>query len=589
MAAGLKRGWVPHDEGALAQSAERVLQGELPHRDFDEIYTGGLTYLNAAAFRVFGTELSSPRYVLYLFFLAWVPAVYYVATRFVRPSIAGTVVLLAVVWGVPNYSAALPSWYNLYFATFGIASMLRYIQDRSPLWLFLAGACGGLSCLFKVSGIFFVGALFLSLLFLSSDLETTTLLPFKNVWHRVFVVVSVLAYCGLVFAVIWNRPILVSLCYFVGPVLVVGAVLLWQEFGPGRTSGQSMSSLLRMLGPFVAGVAFPLLVFLVPFIRGGGVSTLIYGVFVLPARRFVFASSGSSMHRLITGSMVDLLIIGAIFQTTPKARRIAGVALVLAAAIVLIAAPTRPAIYRTAWIAAWALVPVIVVAGGYLLARGVEGHETTTRQRACVFLVLSAVVAGSMVQFPFGGAIYFCYVAPLLVLATAAVLSIAPRPTPLVLAGIGLFFAMYAVFEVGPVFVYAMGNRYVPDVQTVPLTLPRAGQLRVSGRDAHIYADLVALVREHAEGPYIYCTPDCPEVYFLGGLRNPGRTLFDFFDRPTGRTARVLAVLKEHHVNLVVLNRQPSFSGPVPADLNAAFVQEFPNHAAVQRFDVRWR
>lgn len=35
----LRRGWIPHDEGALAQSAERVLLGQLPHRDFDELYT----------------------------------------------------------------------------------------------------------------------------------------------------------------------------------------------------------------------------------------------------------------------------------------------------------------------------------------------------------------------------------------------------------------------------------------------------------------------------------------------------------------------------------------------------------------------
>src|SRR3989454_5257856 len=41
----LTRGWVPHDAGSLAQSAERVLAGELPHRDFDEIYTGGASLL----------------------------------------------------------------------------------------------------------------------------------------------------------------------------------------------------------------------------------------------------------------------------------------------------------------------------------------------------------------------------------------------------------------------------------------------------------------------------------------------------------------------------------------------------------------
>ena len=52
---------MPFDDGALAQSAERLLQGQLPHRDFDEIYTGGLTFLNAGAFRLFGISLWSLR------------------------------------------------------------------------------------------------------------------------------------------------------------------------------------------------------------------------------------------------------------------------------------------------------------------------------------------------------------------------------------------------------------------------------------------------------------------------------------------------------------------------------------------------
>src|SRR6266436_2287194 len=65
---GLKRGWVPADEGFLGQSAERVLQGELPHREYSEGYTGGLTFLNAAAFQIFGTNLASLRYMLFLFF-----------------------------------------------------------------------------------------------------------------------------------------------------------------------------------------------------------------------------------------------------------------------------------------------------------------------------------------------------------------------------------------------------------------------------------------------------------------------------------------------------------------------------------------
>src|SRR5947209_11714694 len=58
----LPRSWAPEDEGTLAQPALRVLEGQLPHRDFDDVYTGGEAFLNAAAFRIFGIRLISMRY-----------------------------------------------------------------------------------------------------------------------------------------------------------------------------------------------------------------------------------------------------------------------------------------------------------------------------------------------------------------------------------------------------------------------------------------------------------------------------------------------------------------------------------------------
>src|SRR5262249_3659035 len=113
------RGWVPHDDGSLAHMAERVLDGELPHRDFDDIYTGGLSFLSAGAFKLLGINLLSIRITLLAFFLAFIAAFYSIALRFASPAIAAAVTLLGVVWSVPNYYAGMPSWYNLFFATFG--------------------------------------------------------------------------------------------------------------------------------------------------------------------------------------------------------------------------------------------------------------------------------------------------------------------------------------------------------------------------------------------------------------------------------------------------------------------------------------
>ncbi|HET7189448.1 MAG TPA: glycosyltransferase family 39 protein, partial [Gemmatimonadaceae bacterium] len=165
----LNRGWVPLDEGSLAHAAQRVLLGELPQRDFDDVYTGGLAYLNAATFRLLGTTLWSMRLALFAAFLLWVPAVFYVASRFTRPLMAAGITLLAVAWSVPNYPAPMPSWYNLFFATAGVAALLRYLEDARARWLVAAGVAGGLSFLVKVIGLYYVAGVLLFLVYLAHE------------------------------------------------------------------------------------------------------------------------------------------------------------------------------------------------------------------------------------------------------------------------------------------------------------------------------------------------------------------------------------------------------------------------------------
>jgi hypothetical protein len=107
------------------------------------------------------------------------------------------------------------------------------------------------------------------------------------------------------------------------------------------------------------------------------------------------------------------------------------------------------------------------------------------------------------------------------------------------------------------------------------------------------YERIVGLVRRHARGAYIYATPDCPEVYFLSGYRNPTGTLLDFLDRDflaiPQRTDRILGQLRDHQVSVVVLLDDPQFSGPVPAGLRAALDRQFPDSAQVDDFEVRWK
>ena len=93
------------------------------------------------------------------------------------------------------------------------------------------------------------------------------------------------------------------------------------------------------------------------------------------------------------------------------------------------------------------------------------------------------------------------------------------------------------------------------------LPLPRGG-LRVSGEDSAVYAELVATVRAHATNDYMYCTPDCPEAYFLAGLQNPTPTTFEFLNASPGERDRTLRAISDHRVGVVVLNGQFRFSTP---------------------------
>src|SRR6478609_658945 len=150
LASDLNQGWVPHDEGALGQSAERVLAGQVPHRDFDEIYTGALAYMHALSFSIAPHASTTMRAPVFVFALFWVAAMYAIARRFVPPVGAAIVAITALVWSVPNYPAALPSWFNLFFATFGTLALLRNRETGRRHWLVLAGMAGGISFLFKL-------------------------------------------------------------------------------------------------------------------------------------------------------------------------------------------------------------------------------------------------------------------------------------------------------------------------------------------------------------------------------------------------------------------------------------------------------
>jgi peptidoglycan/LPS O-acetylase OafA/YrhL len=74
-----------------------VLQGQLPHRDFTDVYTGALSMLHALALRVFGMNFMATRWMLPVAVACWVPILHWLARRLARPVVTGLVVLVGIV------------------------------------------------------------------------------------------------------------------------------------------------------------------------------------------------------------------------------------------------------------------------------------------------------------------------------------------------------------------------------------------------------------------------------------------------------------------------------------------------------------
>ncbi len=586
----LKRGWVPHDDGTFASSAQRVVQGEMPHRDFDELYTGGLTYLNGAAFRVSGANFATLRWMLFLFFLAWVPALFYIASRLVPPLAAGLITCLAVAASVPVYSAPVPSWYNLFFATFGTAAALRFLENRNRWWLAIAGLCAGLSFLAKISGLYFLAAIFLFVIFWEqTESQSQSSSSRRGIAaYSIFIAAGLLAFVLTLFKTVASaNPAYVA--HFILPGVSVALYLLWSEFNDSHVpSASRFRRLIGLLSPVLAAFLVPVIAFLIPYARAGALRSFLVGVFVSPTKRFSFAALHPThlraMNLIATAALGALLYLASKGRTFSRRQQLVLVCVLFG--LLVASGPVRP-IYSFIWSSMVLLVPVTATIVVIVLAYATD-LDVEKRQR--LFLLISVLAVTSLIQFPFAAPVYFCYVTPLILLAVVALSTLRPSRNGFVFASVLIFYLAFWIFRATPGFIYNLGLRYAPNQQTATLTLARGGALRVDPQLADEYARLITLIQQHATGNYIYAGPDAPEVYFLAGKQNPTRTLFDFLDQDTvHRNQNILDAIARNQVNVIAVREQPYFSRPLSPQLIQALAAQFPNVQTVGEFQVRWR
>lgn len=580
--------WTPADEGVLAQGAERLLNGELPHRDYTSLWSGGLDAMHALSFKVFGVRLESLRIMLVIGWLGALAAMYAVARRFTSPWVAAALGAVGAMWTVPLSPHPLASWYTLFFALGGLAALARYLSTSQRRWLVLAGAAAGASVAIKITGLYFIAGVAMWMVWLvqerTADIAAQRRTPGP---YGVVIAAGLIANLFLVYTVFSGVASVNAAVHYLVPTVALTGALIWREWA---RAADSDAARWRRLGeialPFAGGAAAVLGAWLLPYVITGSIDDLARGLFVTPRVRFTVASYPLPGLKSAGLAVLPwaLLLAAAPLVRAPLGRRDR---IGLAALVLVLAAFTytgSPTVLVT-WYGFRLLTPVCVLLGIWWLdSPAVRAHASVER-RALTFLLLAATAMCSLVQVPFALYTYFLYFVPLLVLAVAAVINVQPAYPRAVAAALLAYALWFGWRQPGSL------DRPSDPVRdrVAPLALAR-GNLLVSPEDSAVYGDLVAAIERRSPGEWIFVWHDSPEIYFLSGRRNPMRTMFEAFEDSTAFTSDALKdVLVKHDVRVVVLTDPVGAVRPLAPEFRAWVDSVFPGREWVRRTEVRWR
>ncbi len=114
-------GFIPHDEGVLIQAGNRMMQGEVPYRDFQIVYNPGSIYANWLAFTFFGKNILASRVVAMINSMAMMGIIMWAGKRTgTHKLIIGGIILSYVVWGPGHINFV---WPVMFCITFGLLAV----------------------------------------------------------------------------------------------------------------------------------------------------------------------------------------------------------------------------------------------------------------------------------------------------------------------------------------------------------------------------------------------------------------------------------------------------------------------------------
>jgi len=164
------------DEGFLAYGAVRVMNGELPHRDFVSLQPPLSFYTVALSFKLFGTSLVTMRGMGLSIFCLIPLLLYAIARPLMNPAIAFAAALPACVLGLPLFNFVPFAVWQGITATLLAALLYLRAMSKNNSWLAcVAGICTAVSLVLRHDqAIYFSMSIFtLSILYRLGDKNFT--------------------------------------------------------------------------------------------------------------------------------------------------------------------------------------------------------------------------------------------------------------------------------------------------------------------------------------------------------------------------------------------------------------------------------
>ncbi len=480
------RTWWGPDDGQLAHVAERILDGEVLHRDIQDVRPGYVNFINAAALYVFGPSLLSLRYPLALVVFAQSILLFFLFKSY-GAIMAGVISLSSVTLGVLHYINPNHHWYALFFTVLLICHLV-WTPRTSRWYVPLAG-------LFIITIVFlrhltgaFVGMGTLSYLLFEESRNLKFSYPWRKRWMGQLLCGSMLALLALY---LFRSIDFVTFTMFgLWPL----AFLVWQLTSPIVSNNRTIHICCGLFLGIGIG-ALPLLTY---HVLNGSLAAMIDDNVVRALDVLNWNHSTSTYWGFLKSGLIE-------FNANPGWNSLLN------------------AIY-------FFILPLLAALNGMLLIRAVN-RRTLTGSLALPILAMFYGLVSLLTQAP----MYLYFTCILSIAGSVWLLAkMEPRYKTSMIAMLLLLSSISLTFHAGE---EPFMRSYIDYIRPSATSLFNSrGQLPkvdlwIDEYTLKSYKNVVRLIEEETnQGDYIFAIPNNAELYFMTDRRNP----FRFFSTDHG-------------------------------------------------------